>query len=53
MTTYVALLRAINVGGRNKMPMAELRDLLGEFLHPKRQCGLHYFEETSVGRLLD
>ncbi len=30
MTTYVALLRAINVGGRNKMPMAELRDLLGE-----------------------
>lgn len=30
MTTYVALLRAINVGGRNKIPMAELRELLGE-----------------------
>ncbi len=26
---WVALLRGINVGGRNKMPMAALRDLLG------------------------
>lgn len=25
MTTYISLLRAINVGGRNKLPMAELR----------------------------
>ena len=30
MTTYVVLLRAINVGGRNKIPMADLRDLLNE-----------------------
>ena len=30
MTTYVVLLRAINVGGRNKIPMAELRELIGE-----------------------
>jgi len=30
MTTYVVLLRAINVGGHNKIPMAELRALLGE-----------------------
>lgn len=29
MTRYVALLRGINVGGRNKVPMAELRELLG------------------------
>jgi uncharacterized protein (DUF1697 family) len=28
MTTYVALLRAINVGGHNPAPMADLRDLL-------------------------
>jgi len=28
MTRYVVLLRAINVGGRNKIPMAELRELL-------------------------
>jgi uncharacterized protein (DUF1697 family) len=27
MTTYVALLRGINVGGNNKVPMAELRDM--------------------------
>ena len=27
MTTWVALLRSINVGGRNKVPMAELRAL--------------------------
>jgi uncharacterized protein (DUF1697 family) len=26
--TYVALLRAVNVGGRNKVPMAKLRDAL-------------------------
>ncbi|MCF6526242.1 DUF1697 domain-containing protein [Streptomyces sp. JJ36] len=28
MTTYAALLRGINVGGRRKVPMAELRELL-------------------------
>lgn len=28
--TFVALLRGINVGGRNKLPMAELRALCGE-----------------------
>ena len=28
MTTYVALLRAINVGGRNRVSMADLRHLL-------------------------
>lgn len=27
MTTYVALLRAVNVGGKGKMPMADLRSL--------------------------
>ena len=27
-TSYVALLRGINVGGRNRVPMAELRDAL-------------------------
>lgn len=30
MTTYVVLLRGINVGGKNKVPMAELRELLDE-----------------------
>jgi uncharacterized protein (DUF1697 family) len=28
MTTYIALLRGINVGGRNRLPMKELRSLL-------------------------
>jgi uncharacterized protein (DUF1697 family) len=28
MTAYVAFLRAVNVGGRNKVPMARLRDAL-------------------------
>ena len=28
MTTYVALLRGINVGGRRKVPMARLRELI-------------------------
>ncbi|QFR96271.1 DUF1697 domain-containing protein [Streptomyces tsukubensis] len=29
-TTYAALLRGINVGGKNTVPMAELRALFGE-----------------------
>ncbi|MEV7398640.1 DUF1697 domain-containing protein [Aeromicrobium sp. NPDC092404] len=29
MTTYVVLFRGINVGGRNKVPMADLREHLG------------------------
>ncbi len=29
VTTFVALLRSINVGGRNRVPMAELRALVG------------------------
>jgi uncharacterized protein (DUF1697 family) len=28
MTAFVALLRGINVGGNNKLPMAEFRALL-------------------------
>ncbi|ADD45079.1 DUF1697 domain-containing protein [Stackebrandtia nassauensis] len=34
MATYVALLRGINVGGHNKLPMAELRDLFATLGHP-------------------
>ena len=30
MNTYIALLRGINVGGNNKLPMKELRALLEE-----------------------
>lgn len=30
MTTWIALLRGINVGGHNKLPMQDLRDLLGD-----------------------
>ena len=33
MATHVALLRGINVGGNNKVPMAELRTLVGELGH--------------------
>lgn len=29
MTTYAALLRGINVGGRRKVPMAQLREVIG------------------------
>ncbi|MGW1892906.1 DUF1697 domain-containing protein [Streptomyces sp. NPDC002004] len=32
-TTYAALLRGINVGGAKKLPMAELRRILGELGH--------------------
>ena len=30
MNTYIILLRGINVGGKNKVPMAELRKCLEE-----------------------
>ncbi|GAB2831229.1 DUF1697 domain-containing protein [Actinoallomurus bryophytorum] len=33
MTEFVALLRGVNVGGRQKVPMADLRALLGELGH--------------------
>ncbi|MGI9273051.1 MAG: DUF1697 domain-containing protein [Woeseiaceae bacterium] len=29
MTSYVALLRGINVGGKNSLPMQDLRDIMG------------------------
>lgn len=35
MTRYLVLLRGINVGGRNKVPMAALRDLLESHGHLK------------------
>ena len=30
MKTYIVLLRGINVSGKNKLPMAGLRDLLNQ-----------------------
>lgn len=33
MTGWALLLRAVNVGGNNKVPMADLRDLLGDLGH--------------------
>ena len=33
MPTYIALLRGINIGPRNKIAMAELRELLGSLEH--------------------
>ena len=33
MTRYLVLLRGINVGGRNKVPMSALRDLLESHGH--------------------
>lgn len=35
MTRYLVLLRGINVGGRNKVPMAALRDLLASHGHTR------------------
>jgi uncharacterized protein (DUF1697 family) len=35
MPTYVALLRGINIGPRNKIAMAELRGLLGSLGHER------------------
>ena len=36
-TTYLVLFRGINVGGKNKVPMAELKALLTELGMPLRK----------------
>ena len=47
MTAFVALLRAVNVGGTGKLPMSELKAVCEELgfgavhLHRQRQCRLH------------
>ncbi|MEU3516087.1 DUF1697 domain-containing protein [Streptomyces sp. NPDC006654] len=40
MTTYAALLRGINVGGKKKLPMAELRGLMTGLGHDRVQTYL-------------
>lgn len=53
MTTYIALLRGINVGGHNKVPMAALRELLTElgFAEPRTllQSGNAVFRAPAQG----
>ncbi len=46
MPTYVILLRAVNVGGTGKLPMADFKKVLTALgiqecgnLHSERQCG--------------
>ncbi len=57
MTTYVALLRGINLGGRNRLPMATLRELItgmdGTDVRTLLQSGNAVFghAETEPGRL--
>ena len=33
MTTYMLFVRGVNVGGRNRLPMPELREILGSLRH--------------------
>lgn len=51
MITYIALLRGINVGGRNRLPMKELRALLEEIglqgVHTYIQSGNVVFESAE------
>jgi uncharacterized protein (DUF1697 family) len=52
LTTYLALLRGINVGGKNKVPMAELRTLFESLGHERVrtyvQSGNVVFESRST-----
>ena len=55
MPTHVALLRGINVGGRNGVAMADLREVVlglghteGGDLHSERQRGLHQREADTA-----
>ena len=47
MTSFVVLLRAVNVGGTGKLPMSDLKQFCeelgfgsGPHLHRQRQCGV-------------
>ena len=44
-TTYVALLRGINVGGKNRLPMKDLLDLFGALGHPEARA---YIQSGNV-----
>ena len=52
MNTYIALFRGINVGGNNKLPMRELKDVLaGLGLHDVKtyiQSGNVVFQSKSA-----
>ncbi|RYG44888.1 DUF1697 domain-containing protein [bacterium] len=54
MTTYVALLRGINVGGHNKIKMADLKEMFVQlgFQHPQTllQSGNVVFQSPSKSR---
>ncbi|RYG34558.1 DUF1697 domain-containing protein [bacterium] len=54
MTTYIALLRGINVGGNNKVKMVELKEMLVErgFENPKTllQSGNVVFQSSTESR---
>ena len=56
MTTYVALLRGINVGGHQSLPMQQLRNLLGrigcEDVQTYVQSGNAVFRSTQDGETL-
>ena len=56
MTAFIALLRAVNVGGTGKLPMSDLKEMceaLGfrrrPHLHRQRQCRLHQPQIRSRG----
>src|SRR5688500_18463394 len=60
MASVIALLRGINLGARNRVPMAGLRDLLGELGYPDARTLLQSGNvvidprdapETGAGRL--
>jgi len=56
MTTYVALLRAVNVSGQNKIPMAKLRRALGGLgltgVETYLQSGNAVFDAAGAARSL-
>ena len=57
LTTHVALLRAVNVGGRGKVAMSDLRRMLADlgFEHPRSllQSGNLVFRSEPTGAELE
>ena len=54
MTTYIALFRGINVGGKNSLPMQRLKDILGQLgcrqVKTYIQSGNVVFQHAEVDR---
>jgi len=52
MGSFVALLRAVNVGGTGKLPMSELKAMCEELRLGRREIYVHYGDGMGTSKLV-